>query len=229
LGLLSKWSLAVLAPLVVLAIVLAPGSSWRTKLVHIAVAGVIAILVGGWPFLGNLLEYGDPLATQARLAVKSEIESPLAHIPFFWLDRGYVGGLFDSLWGVFGLRNMQLPGVAYIPYYVLLLMGVLLSLYSLRRADAIDRKVVVVLLLALVLIYAGVAYQNTQFWAVQGRLLLPGLAAMALLVGRGMASLLELLHVRARAAMIVTSLVLLGLLALNIYALAGRLIPAYYG
>ncbi len=231
LALLSKWSLAVFAPLPVLACLLAPGTGnrWRAKVVHIAMIMVIALVIGGWPFLSNLLEYGDPLATQARLAVKSPIVSPLANMPFFWLNRGYVGGLFDSLWGVFGLRNLQLPSAVYVFYYLMLVLGLTLSLYSLRKADSTNRKVLTILALTLALIYAGVAYQNTQFWAIQGRLLLPGLGALALLIGWGTTRLFEMLRLRPRTLVAVTSLLMLGLLILNFYALMGTLIVGYYG
>ena len=81
----------------------------------------------------------------------------------------------------------------------------------------------------LILVYAGVAYQNTQFWAVQGRLLLPALAALALLIGRGLSTLFASTLKDPRARRIAVATLLFLLTALNIYALAGRLIPAYYG
>jgi len=229
LGLLSKWSLVVFAPLLILACLLAANTTRRTKLAHIAILSTVAALVGIWPFLGNLLEYGDPFASAARSAAKHDIVSPLANIPFFWLDRGYIAGLLDSLWGVFGLRNMSLPSLAYIPYYLLFIVGVFAALYSLRGSDTTQRKIILLLTLAVVLIYAGVAYQNTQFWAVQGRLLLPGFCAIALLIGGGISYLSRFLPSSLRTTLIVPFILLVGLFILNLYALVGKLIPAYYG
>ena len=100
LGLLSKRSLLVFLPLMVLAILLAPTKDVRTRAASIGLALVTTLVVGIWPFVINVAEYGDPFATAVTQAVKSAIPSPLASMPFFWLDRGYVGGLFDSLWGV---------------------------------------------------------------------------------------------------------------------------------
>jgi hypothetical protein len=150
-------------------------------------------------------------------------------MPFFWWDRGYVGGLFDSLWGVFGLRNVALPGAVYLVYYLLLLAGVVFSIYYLRRATGSDRQIVLLLAATLALVYAGVAYQNTQFWAVQGRLLLPAFAALSLFIGLGLYTLLTSILKNRRAQHFALAALLLLLLALNIYSLVGRLIPAYNG
>jgi hypothetical protein len=152
----------------------------------------------------------------------------VANLPFFWLNRGYIGGLLDSLWGVFGLRNMELAGSVYLVYYLLMLAGFIGSILFVRHGSSLDRRFVLLLAVALVLVYAGVAYQNSQFWAVQGRLLLPGLAALSLLIGRGVSSLFALVFRRPLAQQVATAVLLVLLLALNVYALAGRLIPAYY-
>jgi hypothetical protein len=85
-----------------------------------------------------------------------------------------------------------------------------------------------VCLLVIILIYAGVAWQNSQFWAIQGRLLLPGLAALALVVGRGVDVVLSLLLNSQRRVFIGTLALLSGLFALNMYAIVARLIPAYW-
>ena len=139
-----------------------------------------------------------------------------------------LGGLLDSLWGVFGLRNLELPSLVYMPYYLLLLLGLLAAAFLLRRGGEFERRTMAVCLLAMLLIYAGVAWQNTQFWAIQGRLLLPGIGALALVVGRGLDLLLSISLSSSRRVFIGASGVVVGLLALNIYALAAWLIPAYY-
>lgn len=228
LGLLSKYSLVVYAILPVIACLLIAKLSWRSKITHIAAMTASTAVVGIWPFLSNLFEYGDPFATAARMAAKNDIVSPLANIPFFWLDRGYIAGLLDSLWGVFGLRNMALPSLAYVPYYIIFLVGLCAALFSLRKSDTPQRKQILLLVLGLVLIYAGVAYQNTQFWAVQGRLLLPGFCALALLTGGGLAFLARYLPTRLRSTPFVLAVFLVGLFLLNLYALVGKLIPGYY-
>lgn len=229
LGLLSKYSLVVYALLPVLACLLAARQAWRDKIINIGVVAVSSAVIGVWPFLSNLFEYGDPFATAARMAAKNDIVSPLADLPFFWLDRGYIAGLLDSLWGVFGLRNVPLPSLAYVPYYVLFVVGVCAALYSMRRSSSVQRKQILLLIVALVLIYAGVAYQNTQFWAVQGRLLLPGLCALALLVGGGMSIVFSSLSKRLSAVSILPVILLAFLFLLNLYALIGKLIASYYG
>ncbi|HST04488.1 MAG TPA: glycosyltransferase family 39 protein [Chloroflexia bacterium] len=228
LAILSKWSLAVFVPLVLVVCLFSVAKSWPSRIASMAVLLGATVLVGGWPFVSNLLEYGDPLATSARQLAKNEIASPLANMPFFWLDRGYIGGLLDSLWGVFGLRNLELPSLVYLPYYLLLLLGLVLGVFLLRRGEHFERRAIAVCLLVVILIYAGVAWQNSQFWAIQGRLLLPGLAALALVVGRGVDVVLSLLLNSQRRVFIGTLAMLSGLFALNMYAIVARLIPAYW-
>jgi 4-amino-4-deoxy-L-arabinose transferase-like glycosyltransferase len=228
LGVLSKWSLIVFAPIALLACILAPTQSRSQRLISIVVLAVASAVIGSWPFLANLLEYGDPFATSARLLAKNEIASPLAHIPFFWIDPGYLRGMLDSLWGVFGLRNLELPSLFYLPYYLFLLLGLLTAIFLLRRGEQFERRAMAICLLAVLLIYAGVAWQNTQFWAIQGRLLLPGLGALALIVGRGLDILFSLFPSSTRRTFVATSIAVVALFALNVCALVAWLIPAYY-
>jgi 4-amino-4-deoxy-L-arabinose transferase-like glycosyltransferase len=229
LGILGKRSLLAFMPLMLLAFLLAPSRDGRTRLVVIGAGLAATIALGVWPFAANWAQYGDPLATGVTEAAKGQINSPLQSVPFFWLNRGYVGGLLDSLWGVFGLRNVELPGFVYLVYYVLFLAGISGSIFYCLRAPRLERRMMLVLGVALVLVYAGVAYQNSQFWAIQGRLLLPALAALALLIGRGLSSLFTPILKTPRAQQLAVATLLALLLALNVYALAGRLIPAYYG
>ena len=81
---------------------------------------------------------------------------------------------------------------------------------------------------ALLLVYAGVAYQNTHFWAIQGRLLLPAFAALALLVGHGLSLLGQHLVSTLHTRTMVLAGLLVSLALLNWYALLRHLIPAYY-
>jgi 4-amino-4-deoxy-L-arabinose transferase-like glycosyltransferase len=227
LGILSKRSLLVLLPVVVLAPLISRGDR-RAQLVGAVVALGCAALVGIWPFVGNILNYGDPFATAATMQAKQEIASPLAHMPGFWLAPGYIVGLFNSLWGVFGLRNVELSGAIYAFYYGLCLFALVAWIYRLPRGDSGDRRVMLVLGAVVLLVYAGVAYQNTQFWAVQGRLLLPGFAALSLLVGRGLSLMGARFFSTYRARAVALGLLLALLLALNWYALVAYLLPAYY-
>jgi 4-amino-4-deoxy-L-arabinose transferase-like glycosyltransferase len=229
-GILTKRSLLVLLPLLIVVPLLAPAPDRRTRWLSIATGFAAAIAVGAWPFIYNLTNYGDPFASAVTEQAKQAIDSPLGQIPAFWLLPGYVVNLFNSLWGVFGLRNIELPTIVYGFYYVLCGLALLGILYHhrVKRAGKDDTTIVLVLAVTVLLIYAGVAYQNTHFWAIQGRLLLPGFAALVLLLGYGLSQLGRHLINASHSRALVVVVLLVSLTFLNWYALVWHLIPAYY-
>lgn len=237
LGLLSKRSLLVLLPVVVVVAVLAArrnsdatqAGSWRRASVVAALVVAAALMVGVWPFVSNLVEYGDPMATAVTAAAKSEIVSPLEGRPGFWLSPAYFIAIFNSFWGSFGIRNVDLPNILYAGYYVLCMLAVIAIVRFRKSLERVEGWVLWLCLLVFVIVNVGVAYQNTQFWAVQGRLLLPALAAVALPVGRGLAILGSEFLPKGQARFAALYVLLGGLVLVNWYALIVYVIRAYYG
>jgi hypothetical protein len=140
----------------------------------------------------------------------------------------YFVALFNSFWGAFGIRNIDLPNLLYAGYYVLCLLAAVGLVRYRRELGRIERSVLWLCLAVIVLVNVGVAYQNTQYWAVQGRLLLPALAALALPVGRGLGMVGAHLLPVGRARSVAIGALLCVLLVADWYALA-YLIGAYNG
>jgi 4-amino-4-deoxy-L-arabinose transferase-like glycosyltransferase len=227
-GMLSKRSLLVMLPLLVLVPLLVSGETRRRRVAAIVGSTAIAWLIGAWPLVFNVFTYGDPFATAATLAVKAELTSPLVGRPGYWLSPGYHIALYNSLWGAFGIRSIDLPNLLYALYYVLLLMAIVGLALRRKVVQFQQRRGLLVLGVIFLLVNAGVAYQNTQFWAVQGRLLLPGLAALALFIGYGLGLVVRDLLKSTRAQRVSLLLLLTVLLAANMYALIQFILYVYY-
>jgi 4-amino-4-deoxy-L-arabinose transferase-like glycosyltransferase len=228
LGMLSKRSLGVMLPLLVMIPLLATAPSQKQKLWASGAALLIAILIGMWPLVANLLTYGDPFATAATMAAKQELISPLEGRPGYWLSPAYHLALYNSLWGAFGIRSIDLPNLVYALYYLLWILAIVGLIRRRKDLADIQRSILLVLVVTFLLVNIGVAYQNTQFWAVQGRLLLPGLAALSLLVGQGLTLVAREVIPSVRYKRIALALLLSILLAVNIYALVQFILYVYY-
>ncbi len=228
-GLLSKRSLLVMLPILILVLLLSPASTRRAKWVGVGVALLVTLAIGMWPFIVNIVEYGDPLAAAATFEAKSEIADPLARVPGFWLSPAYLSSVFNSFWGSFGLRHIDLPLAVYLVYYALCVVAIIGIAMRFRAMALIERWTTFTLLVVLLLTNAGLAYENTQFWAPQGRLLLPSLAALTLLVGRGLSITgARLLPTHTRARHIALAAFLAALTLLNWYALVRYILVPYY-
>jgi hypothetical protein len=225
---LSKRSLIVLLPVLILVPLLVPSQTRRRCLLAMAALIAIALLIGIWPLVANLFTYGDPMATAATFAAKPELTYPLEGRPGYWLSLPYHLAIYNSLWGAFGIRSIDLPNVLYALYYVLCLLGIVGFIRHRSEINTSERRILMVLVFTFVLINIGVAYQNTQFWAVQGRLLLPGFAALVLLVGRGLYFVGKDILVSPRSKHITLALLLAVFIAADIYALIQFIVRVYY-
>lgn len=234
LGILAKRSMLVTLPLLVIvpllpSAVVRRNRNWsRLAATGAVLAVAVAIVIGAWPFVSNVPTYGDPFATAVTFQAKQELISPLAGRPGYWLSPAYQLALYNSLWGAFGIRSIDLPNALYAFYYVLCLIAIVGLIRHRQSLSSIERRVLLVCVLAFLLANAGVAYQNTQFWAVQGRLLLPGLAALALPVARGLSLVGGHIAASARSVRVALSFVLAVLVLLNWYALVQFILFVYY-
>jgi hypothetical protein len=97
-----------------------------------------------------------------------------------------------------------------------------------KRLEGVERRVLWVCAAIILLVNVGVAYQNTQFWAVQGRLLLPALGALVLPTGRGWGLIGADLMPSERARNVALAVLLSVLAFAAWYALVAYLIGVYY-
>jgi hypothetical protein len=209
LGLLSKASLAVLAPVVGLAVALAPvigngrqaarsqggamasGARERGPVLRSAALGLVlcfgaAALVAGWYFLRNWVQYGDPLGWAFVLETNARREGGLTLEVLAWLFRG----VFRSFW--LGWIGIAFDEIVYWILGLVCLVGAAgFGLWLLRRWSRLPAGTRWTLIL-LALHAAGTLASLLQWTATvlgtdQGRLIYPILPTVMLVLAAGWA------------------------------------------
>ena len=218
---MTKISAIALVPPFALALVLAePAASWTLRAWRLGALALAGAIVAPWS-LRNVVLYGDPFASEAmRTAVAHIITDRPLFSPYFVSVFPKV--LAKSFVGMFGWANLLLPRVFYWAYLALFGVGFASGAWALLRRR-IEWRLVAVLAVAGLAALAVVVRINLQFTQMQGRYLLPGLPAFAVLLAIGLRALPPVL---ARG----TSAPLLGgaLAAANLYALLAVTLPAYH-
>ncbi len=177
---LAKASLLVYAPVMIVVILARSMSDWR-RLVRYTIRLALPLLaISGVWYGGNAVAYGDPLGIQPHLRMGWSFNPPRPlsdvltdTVP---LRTAWVGGT----WGEIG------PGSWVFVTPVLLLI---LAVIGYVRSVAIRHHFLIIMALALVCAGMVLALLRwlTLFTSVTGRLLLPGYAALALLITLGLA------------------------------------------
>ena len=186
------------------------------RLTALALAGAI---VAPWS-IRNVVLYGDPFASEAMRHAVAYLITDRS------LSRRTSLGAFPrmltkSVIGVFGWANVLMPTPVYWAY-----VAASRSPSAARRSRsapsprlAARRRPRVAVLVAL----AVVIRINLQFTQPQGRYLLPGLPAFAVLLALGLRA-----GAPALARLASPAVVAMALLAGNLYALIGAALPAYH-
>lgn len=218
---LSKISaIALVVPLTLALIAAAPRVPWRARAVRLSVLALPLALVLPWT-IRNIVLYGDPFASAAmRVAVAHIITDRPLLSAYFVTDFPKL--LAASFVGLFGWANVLLPLWAYGLYGALFVAAAAGLGRGLRRGT-IDRRLALLLGVTGGAALAVVVHINLSFTQPQGRYLFPALPAFALLVALGIGAL------PGRLTQLATPL-RYGLLfgALNVYALAAVVWPAYW-
>jgi 4-amino-4-deoxy-L-arabinose transferase-like glycosyltransferase len=216
LGLLAKLALGIFVPLALLTVFLRSSRPMRDSAVLLGAVGVVVL-----PWLVHqVTTYGwaDPLATSRHAAVV--LDQPR----FPGLSVGFVASFltisFHSFWAQFGWMGVVAPARLYWAWGLLMVVAVGGLVIERRRLSGEPSwRLMLATLGAAVLGY--VAY-NLTFEQPQGRYLFTALVPIATLLVLGWAAWLPL-RVRAWGL----SLVGLGLVGLNAYALVRVLIPGF--
>ncbi len=186
LGLLTKLTTLYLGGLAAVAFVVV----WRRQrdnrtLVRAALlAAGVTMLISGWWFLRNLQLYGDPLALSVHDAAILVIP------PEYRLDYllgSFLPQVFTSLLGRFGWFSLPPhPALLWcaLGVVVIALLGLLRTAFARERTHAVRNWGL--LLLALLLVFAGTAVFNWTAPQPQGRLLLPAIGPAAVLLAAGL-------------------------------------------
>jgi hypothetical protein len=184
---MSKISAIALLPPLALALLLAePAASWRVRLSRLGALAVAAAIVAPWT-IRNVAIYGDPFASQAMRHAVAHIITDRSLFSSYFVDP-FPRELAVSFVGNFGWGNLRLPYVAYAAYLALFVIGLGgATAATLRRQ--LDWRLAGVLAVAGCAALAIVVRINLQFSQPQGRYLLPGLPAFAILVAMGLQAL----------------------------------------
>jgi 4-amino-4-deoxy-L-arabinose transferase-like glycosyltransferase len=199
LGLLSKVGTLSLWPLLALTALGAiwpQRRRWRAWLragVHVAAAwGLGGIFASGW-LLHNWRLYGDPLGWDLVRQTVDVREGPVDAAVLAWLFRG----LYTYFWGRYGaIGQLHLAGWVYALAGIFSLAAATGVVFFLaRRGKPHARDVFLLLLLAgapLLALAGIIRYTAIALGTDQARLLWPGLAAMAVWFGMGLAGIFDL-------------------------------------
>ena len=155
---------------------------------------VPALLMGGWLWLRNWQLYGDPMATEPFIRIAGGDRGYT-----LWQVLGESGGLWKSLFAVFGWFNLRPPDWVYWVWNGLAAAAIVGFLSDLLKnkapqlkttgrfrlnsfSDALQQGWVTAVLLAfwVVAVYAGLVVFMMQTEAAQGRLLFPAIVPLAL-------------------------------------------------
>jgi len=138
LALMCKSTSLALAPVVLLAVVMAVSrgeqtgeqraAATRQALGALAIIAAVVVVVAGWWFVRNQLVYGDPLAA----AVFNRLFKVDRATPEYFLKLGLSGGAYFSLvvmhtalsfWGVYGQANVWSPAWYYLLGFLIWLLA----------------------------------------------------------------------------------------------------------
>ncbi len=158
---------------------------WRTRrwgqaLAHLTVVALLALAIAGWWYARNWQLYGDPTGLRPMIAIVGPRTQPLT-----WQTLPVeFQGLRISLFGLFGWFNLPLPNWVYRLWDAFLLLasaGLLLALWRRRPHTPSLPLLALWLLLALL----SLLRLTSLTLGSQGRLLLPAIAAITILLIRG--------------------------------------------
>ena len=184
---MSKISAIALVPPFALALVLAePAAQWRVRALRLSALAVAAAIIAPWT-VRNLVLYGDFFASEAMRTAVAHIITDRPLLSRYFIDD-FPRILTKSFIGVFGWANVLLPRLAYGPYVALFGVGLAGAAVATLRGR-LHWRIAVVLAVACLGALAVVVRINLQFTQPQGRYLLPGLPAFAVLLALGLQAL----------------------------------------
>ena len=204
---------------------------WRILPVALIFVGFPALLIAGWWYWRNIVLYGDWSGLSHLMDINGRRREPLTW-KNFWPE---FDGLRYSAWGVFGWFNILLPDWFYKLMDALTVVGLFGALSAtvaaLRPANAprpspLAPRPSLLLWLWLSVMAVLLLYWTMQATGSQGRLLLPALASVTILLTAGFDFWLRWLPQFWQRAFWSGLLALL--LTMSVYALGWLLPTAYY-
>lgn len=234
---LTKLTCLLVAPAVGLALLMrchSPGEGvkWHRFLRLGGVITLLALLIGGWWLVRNLMLYGEPTSMGRQVEAWGGFRP---NAPDFAVAVRELGFLHDSFWGVFGYGQIPMPGWAYMLPRLLgiLSIGGWLLLRARRRAQracgpagagrALRPRLLLVLVSAPLPTFLVVFFRMAFIGSAHfGRYLHVSLGFLVPLYVLGLAELSRDEH-----PVPITVAVATALFALAVFALIGVVHPAY--
>lgn len=198
LALLTKYTALGLLPLVILALLIALVRLLRRRAVRhsLLVLGVPLLsvpAVAGWWYIRNLRQYGylvsrdADVLTQFWQALRGT--EPLPHVTVSQMASALWYG-FQTFWASFGWGNVGLPAESYIPLAVLVVLAVCAVVIYLFRRQTSHRLRAAILLLGFGCLSLGLLLFFRELLKgepiLRGRMLLPALPAVSVLLALGL-------------------------------------------
>jgi 4-amino-4-deoxy-L-arabinose transferase-like glycosyltransferase len=194
LGTLTKQSMLAFLPVAALALVWGARSQPRprpTALKQLLVWATFILLLAGWWYLRNTMDYGDPLGFQPHQTPAGAWQPPLS------LLLRQVGQALRGYWGAFGWGLILVDPIIYVLVAAFVVVGLTGWLRSqttdhqlpTRRAEtqdeAADHRLPAILALGVLLNLIGLVLWLWRTSAPYGRLLFPTLGPLAVLLVLG--------------------------------------------
>jgi 4-amino-4-deoxy-L-arabinose transferase-like glycosyltransferase len=236
LGLVTKVTTYIMAPVAALGIFLAYRGRPRRMATAAALVFGVALAVGLAWWVRNIFVYGglDPLGTVAHNGIvtgQPRTSDWVQELGWLQTLRAFGQTTFQSFWGQFGWMGVPMPRWVYGPlaiFTVLTAVGCLAAARSLaRRPRPGVRSASAILLATLLLAVLLYLSYNVTFVQHQGRYLFPALAPIAVGVAVAWRTLLAPLAGRWPGVYGLFALALgAGLFALDMIALFRFIVPA---
>ena len=197
-------------------------AAWRLAKIY-----VIALVLGGWWFVRNAIVYGNLDIFGLKRHDLVVVGQPLTGKFGLAAARNFFFLSFKSFWGVFGWMGIFMDERIYVILGLISAVATLGFLLYIVRAwlrpselSTHQKFSLFLLFAALALIFAGWFQYNLTYIQAQGRYLFPTISAIAIFFSLGLREIISKRH-----AATVFSLLVLGLLALDILSLYRFIIP----
>jgi 4-amino-4-deoxy-L-arabinose transferase-like glycosyltransferase len=191
-GLLSKFNIGFLIPLIALSLIVVAYRlrNWRVFVVGSLVTGILTVAIAGWWYLRNMQLYGDPTGLNMFLDIVGRRMVP-ANLSQLWSERHT---FLMSYWGFFGGVNVPLPNIVYTIFNAiaaLSVVGLLLGLvqWLRRKIGPIDYTLWLGRLFSaiwIVVLFISLLRWTSETWASQGRLMFSALAPLNMWIAVGL-------------------------------------------
>ncbi len=125
-GLLAKFNIGFLIPIVALALLITSLRlrDWRPIIIGGALSAALTIAIAGWWYWRNFQLYGDPTGLNMFLDVVGRRAVP-ANAAQIWSERS---SFTQAFWGFFGGMNVALPDTIYLIFNLIGGLGLLSAL-----------------------------------------------------------------------------------------------------